>query len=69
MISNYFTDEFFDGEKFAGFTWFRSNSNFSDINDAGVTAWDDSQDGYKFVGGYAYGLWCQQSWQYGADKG
>lgn len=48
--------EAFDGEKFAGFTWFRSSSNFSDINDAGVTAWDDSQDGYKFVGGYAYGL-------------
>lgn len=48
--------EAFDGEKYAGFTWFRSSSNFSDINDAGVTVWDDSQDGYKFVGGYAYGL-------------
>ncbi len=46
----------FDGEKYAGFTWFRSLSNFNDINDAGVTVWDDSKDGYKFVGGYAYGL-------------
>jgi len=46
----------FDGEKYAGFQWYRSTSNFDDINEAGVTAWDDSKDGYKFVGGYAYGL-------------
>ena len=48
--------ETFDGKKYAGFQWYRSTSNFSDINESGVSAWDDSQDGCKFVGGYAYGL-------------
>ncbi len=48
--------EAFDGERTVSYQWYRSTSNFNNINDAGVTAWDDSQDGYKFVGGYAYGL-------------
>ncbi len=56
LVVSKINGEAFDGNKYAGFTWFRSTSNFSDINEAGVTVWDDSLDGYKFVGGYAYGL-------------
>jgi len=46
----------FEEERTVSFQWFRSTSNFTDINETGVSAWDDSKDGYKFVGGYAYGL-------------
>jgi len=42
--------EVFDGEKYAGFQWYRDLANFNDISNA--TAWNGS----KFEGGYAYGL-------------